>query len=72
MLIKITCPKCQVEGSISLVESTYEGPYKCWKCRELYSIRLEDNKLKSIEPLSEEEFQKIQEIEMLKKKMGRK
>ena len=72
MLIKIACPKCQVEGSISLVESTYEGPYKCWKCRELYSIRLEKNKLKSIEPLSEEEFQKIQEIEMLKKKMGRK
>ena len=71
MLVKIKCPKCNVEGSLSLVESSYQGPYRCWKCRELFTIRLENNELKSCEPLSQEEFEKQQEIEALKKKMRR-
>jgi len=68
MMITIKCPKCGTEGSLSLVELTYEGPYRCWKCRELFSIKIEDNELKSCEPLSQEEFERIQEIEALKAK----
>ncbi|HEY82210.1 MAG TPA: hypothetical protein G4O01_02850 [Dehalococcoidia bacterium] len=71
MFIKIKCPKCQTEGSLSLVESSYQGPYRCWKCRELFTIRLEDNELKSCEPLSQEEFAKQQEIEAMKAKFKR-
>jgi len=71
MMIKIKCPKCETEGSLSLVEPDYQGPYRCWKCRELFTIRLENNKLKSCEPLSQEEFEKQQEIEALRKKMRR-
>ena len=71
MLVKIKCPKCNVEGSLSLVESSYQGPYRCWKCRELFTIRLENNELKSCEPLSQEEFEKQQEIEALKAKLKR-
>ncbi|MFC1931371.1 hypothetical protein ACFLXJ_04155 [Chloroflexota bacterium] len=68
MLVKIKCPKCNIEGSMSLVEPDYQGPYRCWKCRELFTIRLVNNELKSCEPLSQEEFEKQQEIEALKKK----
>jgi len=68
MMITIKCPKCGTEGSLSLVEPTYEGPYRCWKCRELFSIKIEGNELKSCEPLSQEEFERIQEIEALKAK----
>ena len=71
MIVKIKCPKCDSEGSLSLVESDYQGPYRCWKCRELFTIRLENNKLKSCEPLSQEEFEKQQEIEALRKKFKR-
>ena len=71
MLMKIKCPSCETEGTMSLVEKDYEGPYRCWKCRALFSIRLEDNKLTACEPLSEEELEKIQEIEAIRKKMGR-
>ena len=66
MLVKIKCPDCNTEGTISLVESSYQGPYRCWKCRQLFTIRLEDNELKSCQPLSQEEFEKLQEIEALK------
>jgi hypothetical protein len=71
MLIKIKCPKCATEGSLSLVESSYQGPYRCWKCRELFTIQLENNQLKSCEPLSQEEYEKQQELEALKAKFKR-
>ncbi len=71
MLVKIKCTKCGTEGSLSLSDPSYQGPYRCWKCRELFTIRMENNELKSCEPLSQEEFDKQQEIEALKAKFKR-
>jgi hypothetical protein len=71
MLVKIKCPGCDTEGTISLLESNYQGPYRCWKCRGLFTIKLENNELKSCEPLSQEDFEKQQEIEELRKKFKR-
>ena len=68
MIIKIKCPECETEGSFSLADNSYEGPYRCWKCKELFAIKLENNELKSCEPLSQEEFEKQQEIEALRAK----
>lgn len=66
MLTKIKCPECHTEGTISLVEASYQGPYRCWKCRQLSKISLKDSKLESCQPLSQEEFEKLKEIEALK------
>lgn len=78
MMLKIKCPACGVEGSTSLVESSYHGPYRCWKCRALFTISIENNKLVSCEPLSQEEFDRQQEelnrqkeLEALKDKFKR-
>ena len=71
MVIKIKCPKCNIDGSMSLVEPDYQGPYRCWKCRELFTLKLENNEFKSCEPLSQEEFEKQQEMEALKAKFKR-
>jgi hypothetical protein len=68
MLVKITCPECNVGGSITLVDTSYEGPYKCWKCRQLFAIKLKNGAVLSCEILSQEEFEKLQEIESLKNK----
>ncbi|MFC1861117.1 hypothetical protein ACFLYL_02400 [Chloroflexota bacterium] len=71
MLIKIECPTCQTEGSMSLVESGYEGPYRCWKCRALFTIALKNSELTHCEPLSEEELQRQQEIKAIEDKLAR-
>ena len=71
MLVKIKCPKCDSEGTISLLEADYKGPYRCWKCRELFAIVLKNNELTSCEPLSDDGLQKMQEIEALKNKFKR-
>ena len=71
MIVKINCTKCSTEGSLSLSDPNYQGPYRCWKCRELFTIKVENNELKSCESLSQEEFDKQQEIEALKAKFRR-
>ena len=71
MILKIRCPRCQTEGSFSLADPIYEGPYRCWKCKDLFTIRIENNALKSCEPLSQEEFDKKQQIDALKGKFRR-
>ncbi len=71
MMFKIKCPKCNTEGSFSLADASFEGPYRCWKCRELFTLKIENNELKSCEPLSQEEWDKQQEIEALRAKFRR-
>ena len=68
-MIVITCPKCQAETKLPLLDADYEGPRKCWKCRETLKIVIANNELKSCEPMSEKEFEDFQEAEDLKKRI---
>lgn len=70
-MITITCPKCNTDSKLSLIQSSYHGPHKCWKCRELFTINIENNAVTSCEPLSQEEFDRQREIEAMKAKMKR-
>ena len=70
-ILKVKCPSCEVEGSLSLVESDYEGPYRCWKCRELYTLKINGNEIKSFTPLTEEELEKHQAEQEKELKMKR-
>ena len=71
MIATIKCPKCETVGKFSLVDPVYEGPYKCWKCREYFLIKMVNNKLKSCEPITEEEFNHQQEIQTLRTKFSK-
>jgi hypothetical protein len=68
MFIKIECPSCQSESSMSLIKSSYKGPFRCWKCRGLFTIEIKDNKLTSYEALSEEMLKKQQDKKNNKQK----
>ncbi len=68
MLISIVCPRCDTEGKFSIVQSVYQGPFKCWKCREMYTIRLENDKLIYCQPLNPEEYAKFKKEEDVKRK----
>jgi transposase-like protein len=63
-MMKIKCPKCGTESSMLLTQLTFEGPYRCWKCKETFLIKIVQNKLESLEPLPQQEFERIkQQIE---------
>jgi hypothetical protein len=66
--MSIICPKCNAESKLSLVSDSYDGPRRCWKCHELFKIKIRNNELISCEPLSQEEFEKSEEINALKNK----
>jgi hypothetical protein len=61
MMITIECPKCGTAGSQSLLKPDYVGPYRCWKCRELFTITIVNNEVKSWEPLTEEQLAQQEE-----------
>ena len=68
-MTKIKCPKCGTESSMILSQLVFEGPFRCWKCKENFLIKIVSNKLESCEPLSQEEFeQRRQQIEARKDK----
>lgn len=48
---------------MSLAQDIYEGPYRCWKCRSLFTIVIANKKLQSCNPLSEEDFTAWQELQ---------
>ena len=56
MMLTIKCPKCTTEGKMSLVDPDYNGPYKCWKCRELFTLQIKNDVVVSCEPQSHEEY----------------
>ena len=70
-MLTIKCPSCATEGRISFVDPDFEGPYTCWKCHGLFSIKVQAGQLTSCQPLSREEFQRQQEIEDLKAQFRR-
>ena len=55
-MVTIVCPKCSAEGKLSLVDTNYVGPRRCWKCHELFTITIVNNKVQSSVPLSQEEY----------------
>jgi hypothetical protein len=70
-MIEIRCPNCDAIRKMSLIQEIYEGPYRCWKCRSLFTVVIANEKLQSWQPLSEEEFEKWQaEQEAQKRQSG--
>ncbi len=59
--IKIICPNCNAEAKLSLVDTDFSGPRRCWKCRSTFTITIQNNRLTSCVPMSQEDFEKWQE-----------
>jgi hypothetical protein len=68
MLVNITCPKCNTSGGFSITDAYYIGPYKCWKCRAVLKINLENNRLVSCEAMDAAEQARFDQEQEAKKK----
>ena len=67
-MFNIKCPACGIDGSMSLIDAGYSGPYRCWKCHALFTVEIKDHALISYKPLSEEELKRQQEMKKLQDK----
>jgi len=70
-MFTVACPNCATGGSISLVDTEYEGPYKCWKCHSAFSIRIQGENLTDWQPLSKEELERQRQADDMKRKFMR-
>jgi hypothetical protein len=59
MIAKIICPSCQTMGQFSVDGGNFKGPYRCWKCRALYTLDMVNSAVVSLQPLTDEEFKEI-------------
>ncbi|MBI2869012.1 MAG: hypothetical protein HYX96_04215 [Chloroflexi bacterium] len=66
MLFKIKCPACAEEGSFSLVDQGYTGPYRCWKCKALFEVTLAHGRLESARPMSAAELESLENAKKAK------
>ena len=65
-MMNIKCPKCNEINKIILVDEKYEDPFRCWKCKAVFKVEIERNELKSVVPMSKEDFDKWQELQQFK------
>ena len=57
-MFTIQCAGCGAETRMSLVEAIYNGPFRCWKCKGAFEIKIENEELKSCKVISEQELEK--------------
>jgi len=50
----IQCPACGEETKMSLLKGTYLGPFVCWKCEAAFTVVIQNEELKSAEPITDE------------------
>ncbi len=67
MLIKIKCASCGTDTTMSMVDSSYKMPFRCWKCKEYFTLTVENNAVVSLVKLSAEEYVKLKEAEDARK-----
>jgi len=56
-MIKIQCPSCNSESQFSLSDPSYVGPFRCWKCRKNYTLKMDNNQVVSMDPMSDIEYE---------------
>jgi transposase-like protein len=58
MQVNIKCPACNTDSSFFIAKNVFSGPFKCWKCKALFTLKVKDSEVKSCEPLAQEVFDK--------------
>lgn len=71
-MVTITCPKCNTDSRFSLMDRSFEGPYKCYKCHSFMKLKIIGETVMSNEIITEEEAKKIQDLKAMKDKIGKK
>jgi transposase-like protein len=71
MQVTIKCPSCNSDSSFFLVKDNLMGPFRCWKCKGLFTVKVRKGALEKCEPLAEEVFTKAKADATAKRKKSR-
>ena len=68
MQVNIKCPACNSDSSFFVVKDVFQGPFRCWKCKALFTVKVRKGDLELCEPLNQEDFDKAKAAKEAKKK----
>jgi len=71
MQINIKCPSCSSDSSFFVAKNIFQGPFRCWKCRSLYTLKVKNGTIEHFEPLSQEDFEKQKAAKEARKKKAK-
>ena len=71
MQVTIKCPACNTDSSFFMAKNVLNGPFRCWKCKALFTVKVRDGELTFCEPLSQEEFDKQKADKEAKRKKAK-
>jgi len=71
MQITIKCPACNTDSSFFILKKVFQGPFRCWKCKALYTVKVRNGDLEICEPLSQEDFDKQKAAKEARKKKAK-
>lgn len=71
MQVNIKCPSCNSDSSFFIVKDVFQGPFKCWKCKALFTVKVRNGNLDQCDPLSQEDFDKAKAAKEAKKKKAK-
>lgn len=71
MQVNIKCPACNTDSSFFIAKDVFQGPFKCWKCKAFFTIKVRDGELQLCEPLSVEDFEKQKAAREAKRKKAK-
>ncbi len=71
MQVTIKCPACNTDSSFFIAKNVFQGPFRCWKCKALFTTKVRDGELQLCEPLSQEDFDKQKAAKEAKKKKAK-
>jgi hypothetical protein len=58
MQVTIKCPACNTDSSFFVAKNIFQGPFRCWKCKAMFTVKVKDGVLQVCDPLSNEDFEK--------------
>jgi hypothetical protein len=58
MQVNIKCPACNSDSSFFIAKDVFQGPFRCWKCKALFTVKVRNAEVQLCEPLSQEDFDK--------------
>jgi transcription elongation factor Elf1 len=71
MQVTIKCPSCNSDSSFFLVKDDLVGPFRCWKCKALFTVKVQKGELVKCDPLAEEDFTKAKADAAAKRKKAK-
>ncbi len=71
MQIEVKCPACNTDSSFFVVKDVFQGPFRCWKCKALFTLKVRDGNVEVCEPLSQEDFDKAKAAKEARRKKAK-